>query len=206
MDWSCVGGVEKNDLLMSFRSGDGDVALMMARARERDGGMERDSGLNRWDYSFCVRNRMDWSCVGGGEKNDLLMSFRSGDGDVALMMARARERDGGMERDSGLNRWDYSFCVRNRMDWSCVGGGEKNDLLMSFRSGDGGVGLMMASEREMEGGRERESGLNRWDYSFCVRNRMDWSCVGGVEKNDLLMSFRSGDGGVGLMMARERER
>ncbi|CAH8558928.1 unnamed protein product, partial [Schistosoma haematobium] len=75
---------------------------------------------------------MDWWCVGGGEKNDLLMSFRSGDGGVGLMMARARERDGGMERDSGLNRWEYSFCVRNRMDWWCVGGGEKNDLLMSF--------------------------------------------------------------------------
>ncbi|CAH8558869.1 unnamed protein product, partial [Schistosoma haematobium] len=140
---------------------------------------------------------MDWSCVGGGEKNDLLMSFRSGDGGVGLMMARERERergrDGWRERESGLNRWEYSFCVRNRIDWSCVGGVEKNDLLMSFRSGDGGVGLMMARERERERGRdgwrERESGLNRWEYSFCVRNRMDWSCVGGGEKNDLLMSF-----------------
>ncbi|CAH8554561.1 unnamed protein product [Schistosoma haematobium] len=97
---------------------------------------------------------MDWSCVGGGEKNDLLMSFRSGDGGVGLMMARERERDGWRERESGLNRWEYSFCVRNRMDWSCVGGGEKNDLLMSFRSGDGGVGLMMARERWREGERE----------------------------------------------------
>lgn len=34
----------------------------------------RESGLNRCEYSFCVRNRMEWSC--GGDKNGLLMSFR----------------------------------------------------------------------------------------------------------------------------------
>ncbi|CAH8545330.1 unnamed protein product, partial [Schistosoma bovis] len=45
------------------------------RERERESEKERESGLNRWEYSFCVRNRMDWSCVGGGEKNNLLMSF-----------------------------------------------------------------------------------------------------------------------------------